>query len=112
MAKPKLSLSANPTFKAVVGIPVPGVTATSPVEFVFKHRTRTALKTWRESIDLDADGVTVEHIMDMASGWDLDDAFGAEAIGAMLEEYPASGIVILVRYMQEMTDARLGNSAR
>ena len=30
----------------------------------------------------------------------------------MLEEYPASGIVIPVRYMQEMTDARLGNSAR
>lgn len=112
MAKAKLSLSAAATFPANVGIPVPGVEATVPVKFTFKHRTKSALKAWRESIDLDVDGVTVEHVLDMASGWDLDDPFGAESIGTMLEEYPASGIVILVRYMQEMTDARLGNSAR
>ena len=111
MAKAKLSLSASPTFKSVVGIPVPGG-ATSPVEFVFKHRNKSALKAWRESLDLDASDVTAEHVLDMACGWDLDDPFGAESIATMLEEYPTSGIVILVKYMQEMTDARLGNSAR
>lgn len=112
MAKAKLSLTTNPTFKATVGIPVPGVTVPSPVEFVFKHRTKTALAAWREGINLEPDGVTVEHVMDMASGWDLEDPFGPESVATMLEAYPASGIVILVRYMQEMTDARLGNSAR
>lgn len=112
MAKAKLSLAAKPTFSAIVGIPVPGVAATQPVEFTFRHRTKSALKAWRESIDLDADGVTVEHVLDMATGWELDDPFDRASIELMLEAYPASGLVIFVRYMNEMQDARLGNSGR
>ncbi len=111
MAKAKLSLSANPTFKAVVGIAVAGE-ATVPVQFVFKHRTKSALKAWREGIDLDVDGVTVDHVLEMACGWDLEDPFGPETVGQLLEQYPASGILILIKYMHELTDARLGNSAR
>jgi hypothetical protein len=38
----KLKLVANPTFRAKVGIPVAGGPEV-PVEFVFKHRTKTAL---------------------------------------------------------------------
>lgn len=113
MAKPRLVLSAAPTFKASVGIPVPGVKEGVPVEFVFTHRTKTALKEWREAIDLEADGITAKHVMDMAQGWDLaDEAWGEDAINRMLEMYPGSGVAIFVRYMQELQDAKLGNFGR
>lgn len=112
MAKAKLVLAAAPTFKSSVGIPVPGVKDTVPVEFIFRHRTKSALKEWRESLDLESDGVTAEHILDMATGWDLDEPFDAASIGQMLEVFPGSGIAIYVRYATELQDAKLGNSGR
>jgi hypothetical protein len=112
MAKQRLVLAASPTFKLAVGIPVPGNKDGVPVEFTFRHRTKSDLKTWREAIDLDADGITAEHVMQMASGWDLEDAWTAENIATMLEQFPGSGVAIFVRYMQELQDAKLGNFGR
>lgn len=112
MAKTKLVLAVAPTFKATVGIPVPGAKDTVAVEFTFRHRTKSQLKQWREGLDLEVDGITAEHVLDMATGWDLDDPFDAESIGQMLEVYPGSGIAIFVRYATELQDAKLGNSAR
>ena len=110
MAKQKLVLAASPTFKAQVGIPVPGVKDTIPVEFTFRHRTRSDLKAWREGIDFDA--ITSSTILDAAVAWDLDDPFDDEHVNKMLEVFPGSGLAVLFRYLQEMQDARLGNSVR
>ena len=112
MAKSRLTFSVAPTFKATVGIPIPGQKETVGVEFTFRHRTKSDLKTWRAETDLDEDGITVDLIKDMASGWDLEDAFDDESISKMLEIYPGSGIAIYVRYMQELQDAKLGNLGR
>lgn len=112
MAKVKLSLSANPTFKVNVGIPVPGAKDPVAVEFTFRHRTRNELKEWRENFNLDKDGITVEDVMSMAVGWDLEDPWNEESIGRMLEQYAGSGIAIWVKYIQELQDAKLGNSGK
>lgn len=44
----KLKLNPEPTFKATVGIPVPGV-GNVDVEFTFKHRTRKAITDFLEA---------------------------------------------------------------
>lgn len=112
-AKPRLVLSASPTFQATVGIPVPGAEKGVPVAFTFKHRTKSDLKTWREGIDLEADGITADHVLEMASGWDLtDEEWSRDSVNRMLEQYPGSGVAIFVRYMQELQDAKLGNFVR
>lgn len=110
MAKTKLALTASPTFRAQVGIPVPGAKDTVPVEFVFRHRHKSELKAWREAIDLDGDGITVAHVRDMASGWELEDKFDVESIGKLLEVYPGSGVAIFIAYLSELQDAKIKNS--
>ena len=110
MAKTKLILTVAPTFKATVGIPVPGAKDPVPVEFTFRHRTKSELKAWREALDLD--NMTLDTVLDCASAWDIDEPFDAENVGRMLEIYPGSGLAVVFRYMQELQDAKLGNFAR
>lgn len=105
MAKPKFSLSPAPTFKAKVSIPVPGKTA-EPVEFTFKGRTRDEFKAFIESLT-DRDDVDV--IMDIASGWELEDAFDKKNLEELTQNYLGSARAIIEKYLNELTQARLGN---
>ena len=73
MAKPKFNLTASPTFKEPVAIPCPGGKSVN-VEFTFKHRTKEEFK---EFIDALPNREDVDVIMDMASGWELDEPFEA-----------------------------------
>ena len=72
----KLKLNPEPTFKAKVGIPVPG---SRPVDvvFTFKHRTREEILEWVQESRDDTDA---ESVADAAAGWDLDDEFTPENI--------------------------------
>jgi hypothetical protein len=105
MAKPKFNLTAIPTFKAKVAIPVPGGKSVD-VEFVYKHRTRDEYK---EFVDNLPDREDVDVIMDIASGWDLEDAFSAEAMEAMTQNYIGSAYAIIQTYISELTNARVKN---
>ena len=49
MAKAPFSLTAKPTFKCKVDIPIPG-DKPATVEFIFKGRTREEFKTFIESL--------------------------------------------------------------
>lgn len=105
MAKAKFSLSIAPTFKRKVSIPVPG-DKPSDVEFIFKHRTRESFKTFVEGLTGREDA---EVIMDIASGWDLDDAFDADSIEELTQNYIGSARAIIETYINELTNARVGN---
>lgn len=105
MAKPKLNLSAAPTFKVKVAIPVPGGKSVD-VEFTFKHRTREAFKDFIEKI---SDREDVETILDIASGWDLDDPFDKDSLDEMTQNYIGSSMAIIQAYMSELTNARVKN---
>ena len=95
----KLSLSAAPTFKASVGIPVPGAARPVQVQFVFKHRDRPALRDFAETLSQERDEADL--VEDMACGWDLDDPFGRENIERLVTSYPGSALAILEVYMKE-----------
>lgn len=105
MAKPKFSLTASPTFKAKVAIPVAGGKPVD-VEFTFKHRTREAFKKFVEGL---ADREDVETILDIASGWDLEDAFDAESLEQLVENHIGSGLAIIQSYIFELTAAKVKN---
>jgi hypothetical protein len=106
MAKVKLSLNPSPTFSANVNIPVAGG-APVPVQFTFKHRTRDAL---REFLDKLKDRDDVDVVLDIASGWDLEDPFGKKSVEQMVQNYIGSAKAVIDTYLTELTAQRLGNS--
>jgi len=86
-------------------IPVPGKKPV-PVEFNFKGRTQDEFKAFIEGIG-DRDDVDV--ILDIATGWELADAFGKDSVELLLQNYLGSARVIIEKYIGELTAARLGN---
>lgn len=105
MAKTKFSLAPNPTFKAKVLIPVPGQSAEA-VEFTFKGRSREAFREFMESLK---DREDADVVMDIASGWELDDAFDKSNIEKLCENYLGAARAVIEKYLSELTQARLGN---
>lgn len=105
MAKVKLALTASPSFRSKVGIPVPGAKAVE-VEFTFKGRTREQFK---EFVDALAGMEDAEAIMGLASGWELDDPFTRENVALLVDNYLGAARVIIEKYFAELTQARLGN---
>ena len=101
----KLTLTASPTFLAKVSIPVPGGKA-SPVEFKFKARAKDEFKSFLESL---SDMEDVDAIMEIAMGWELDDAFNEDNVEKLVQNYVGSARAILEKYISENSGARLGN---
>ena len=101
----KLKLQASPTFKAKVGIPVPGGKA-DDIEFTFKHRTRSELLAWLEQTK---DQPDADSVMDIALAWDLDDKFDAENVALLCDSYTGAGFAIVHAYLEELRGARAKN---
>ncbi|MBI4291326.1 MAG: hypothetical protein HY661_07605 [Betaproteobacteria bacterium] len=105
MAKQKLKLIANPTFKATVGIPIAGGDPVQ-IEFTFKHRTKSALD---EFVKSRADKGDAESFMAMVEGWELEDEFNAENVELLLQNYAGSALATYRVYIEQLIQARLGN---
>lgn len=103
----KFKLVVSPTFKAKVGIPVAGGDPVE-VEFVFKHRTKTALD---EFIKSRAEKSDAESFMAMVEGWELEDAFNAENIELLLQNYIGAALATYRVYIDQLVQARTKNSA-
>lgn len=101
----KLTLKLAPTFRAKVGIPVPG-SKSEPVEFTFKTRNREELAGWLEALD---GKKTDDALLEIASGWDLDDAFDAANVALFLSTYIGAWSAIYTAYLHELTKAREKN---
>lgn len=104
MAK-KINLNTIPTFSAVAHIPVPG-DGTAPIKLTFKYRDREAFKEFMDVLKSSED---VEMIMDIASGWDLDDPFDKAHVEKLVAKYIGAPRAILETYISEQTGARAKN---
>jgi len=106
MAKPnKFNLNPSPTFKAVVAIPVAGGDH-ADVEFTFKHRTRDEFKEFVENLK---GSENVDMLLDIASGWDLDEPFDKDSLTKMEQKYMGSPQAVINVYMAELTGNRTKN---
>lgn len=103
--KPKFSLTLAPTFKCKVAIPVPG-DKSADIEFIFKGRSREAFKDFIESLK-DRDDADV--VMDIASGWDLEDAFTRENVEILTGNYLGAAKAVIEAYLSELTTGRAKN---
>lgn len=101
----KFTLTASPTFKAIVKIPVPGAKA-APVEFKFNGMDKPSFKTWLEKL---GDSEDVEVITTIASGWDLDEPFNAENVERLVDNYIGAAKAIFETFISELSAAKLGN---
>ena len=105
MSKPKLVLAANPSFKSKVEIPVAG-SKPAEVEFTFRHKSKDALKEWLDSMQ---DKEDADAILEIATGWDLEDPFDKSAVEKMAQNYVGSTGAIIAKYLTELTGKSLGN---
>ncbi|NHZ40118.1 hypothetical protein F1609_08085 [Massilia sp. CCM 8693] len=111
MAKPKRSLDVSPTFKAAVTIPRAG-SDSFDIEFVFKHRTKAELKEFSDAVASgagDEDAKDSDVLLDIASGWDLDEPFDADSLEKLTQRFMGSTQAVLSAYFFELSGARAKN---
>jgi hypothetical protein len=101
----KLKLNPDPTFKAKVAIQAPG-SGVDPVEFTFKHRTRDEMDAF---LKVSPELKDAALIMEMATGWELVDAFTPENINKLVQNYITAPQTIFEAYLEEMVKARRKN---
>lgn len=100
-----LKLSAEPTFKAPVNIPIAGEDP-EPVVFTFKARKSSELSQFKDWVKGKANIDTVEACV---IGWALTDEFTKANIERLLDNYPGAARAILDTYLSELYGYRLGN---
>ena len=101
----KFTLAIAPTFKAEVAIPVPGGRPAN-VSFTFKHKTRDELKELLSGLEGRED---IDVVMEITSGWAIDEAFEEDNVAVLLQNYPGSALAIIDTFMKEVSGARRGN---
>lgn len=101
----KLSINAKPTFKAKVGIPIPGEDPVQ-IEFTFKHRTKDQLDELTKSLPGKSDA---ESFMEMVSGWDFAEEFNKESVETMLQNYIGAALATYRKYVDELVQAKIKN---
>lgn len=87
-----LKLAPNPTFKAKVGIPVPGQKSDVQVEFEFRYMTR---EEWEQLIHSRESMTDDQAAAEVVVGWSgVDEPFGPDAMAKLLKFYPTAGTAI------------------
>lgn len=105
-------LNASPTFKATVRITVPGGEP-QPIEFEFKHKTRTGLAEWTKGHSSRSDrDIVPEFIV----GWSGvinaagdEEPFTVDAFMKLCENYPAAALEVYAGYMAALMESRTKN---
>jgi tail assembly chaperone len=101
----KLVLTAEPTFKAPVAIPVPGGKPVS-VSFTFKWRTAEELAVWAEENGTKSGA---ELVLSMCTAWELDDEFTASNIKLLCDKYQQASASLVHVYAEQLRGAAAKN---
>jgi len=105
MAKAKLTLADEATFKATVAIPVPGG-RTADVEWVFAWMSRDEAKDFMDTL---AGSEDVDALMKISRGWDLDEQFSKATVEKLTQKYIAAARAVLDKFIAELTGSRAKN---
>ncbi len=100
-----LKLTANPTFKATVAVPVAGEDSVD-VKFTFKHRTKTDMDAFMASRENVPD---IDTFMEMVVGWELPEDFNRENALILLENHIGAALSAYRTYIDELYKSKLGN---
>lgn len=100
----KFTLQPKPTFKANVTIPRAGEDD-GVLTFTFNHKP---LKELVEQEKMEGKSVT-DFLLEIIAGWALPEAFNAENLALLLENYPAAVRAISETYYRELMGQREKN---
>lgn len=104
-----LKLQPNPTFRAKVGIPVPGQDKPVEITCVFAHMCRDEFKAF-VSPEAAASRSDEESLQRILRGWEgVDVEFSAAAVAMLCQQYHGAPYAISSVFVAELTKARLGN---
>jgi hypothetical protein len=105
-------LNPNPTFKATVKVSVPG-SDPLPIEFEFKHRTRTGLAEWMKNQPVRSDR---EIVPEFIVGWSgvinaagEQEPWSVDSFITLTENYPAASLEVYYGYIKALTESRSKN---
>lgn len=101
----KLTLNPSPTFPVLVKIPTAGG-ETMQLKLTCKHRTKDGLTEFTKSR---AEKSDADSILEMATSWDLEDAFTPENIETMCQNYIAAPLEIYKAYIDQLVGAKAKN---
>lgn len=101
-------LDPNPTFKATAKIPAPGGEP-QDLACIFRHKSRDDLQAFVQKANA-GDLSDLDATMEFLAGWeDADAEFSREAVNKLLQGYHGSARALYLKYLEELTQARLGN---
>lgn len=100
------------TFKATIKVTVPGGEP-EPIEFEFKHKTRSGLAEWQANM---AGKTDRELVPEFVAGWsgvigpDGDQVpWSVDEFVLLTENYPAAALEIYAGYVRALTESRAKN---
>lgn len=102
------------------------------IEIVYRYRTRTEFGTFVDELlasagvkakGTDDESVSIslrraleqtrdanaDYIMQIATGWNLDQEFSRETVAQMCDELPGVALTVIETYRQAIVEGRLGN---
>ena len=98
-----LKLQPDPTFRAKVGIPVPGGESVE-IEIECKHLAKDVLDPKLKELTDD------QFAAEVVCGWSgVDEPFSAENLAYLLNHHAGASREIVLAYLRELTGARQGN---
>lgn len=104
-----LRLQPNPTFRAKVGIPVPGQEKPEEIVCVFAHMTRDEFREFTAP-EVAAARNDADSLARIIRGWEgVDAEFSADALALLCQQYHGAAYAISSAFVAELTKARLGN---
>ena len=99
----KFKLIPDPTFKATVSIPRPGLDPAA-VEFTSNHQPRAesgALTASRTTMD------DASYVMSIASGWELKEKWTRDNVSTLLNNFHGAAKAIAASYIAELTGTKI-----
>lgn len=105
MAKAKLTLADEATFKATVAVPIPG-NKTADVEWVFAWMDADRFKEFLEGL---AGAENIDVLMDISRGWDLAETFSKATAERFNQKYVGGTRAVLDTFITELSGQRAKN---
>jgi hypothetical protein len=102
-----LKLQPAPVFSCAVPITVPGQEARAIVNITFKHLAKSALREFFSGLEGKSDAEALAEIVSDWSG--VDEKFSRDALGVLLDNYPAAAGELFDAFRKELLEARAKN---
>jgi len=100
-------ITPKPKFNATVQLSVPGSDKPAAITVEFKHLSKSALRDYFGGLDGKSDA---EALGEIITGWQGVDAdFSADALGQLLDNYPAAAGELFEAFRRELLEARRKN---